>query len=559
MSKKILLTIIFLLAVVAAGIGEALNYDQVFKEWKGATVRDLKDRGNECLEAGRMDSALIYYTMAANKYRPEMPASDKAVCAGAYNNAGYIYFFYRNDYTSSYTSLLKAQEIVEETGIRDILPCVYLNMGNIYISYKDYDASTDLYRKAVRVGVEVRDWQNLLTALCNLVSECIANGTPKDAEKEVRLFRRLDIPHMPMLDYAKAVCDAAEAQMEGDYLQTIRHLQRSKTLVDTPLTPERFLVGADMQVAQLLLQHGEYGKAKAIALRVEHSTRGVALDLQAEACDILSQICASAGQPSASVDWRSKGLQLSDSLFRSQQYGLIHDMKSTYEIKKIDQKMQQAESRRATMQTALAIVALALLVVGLLALLILKKNRKLTRSNRQLFLRNEEVMRLGANERRQREVYERRIAECEQQLSELRKQGGCERGKYQGSTLDDYAKQQLLDRISKVMDEVGVISETDFSVERLARLVESNSKYVSQVINETYGKNFNSLLGEVRVRQACQRLCDEDQYGNLTIEAIAEGLGFKSRSNFVTVFKRVTGLTPSDYKKIGTSEKTDEM
>ena len=116
--------------------------------------------------------------------------------------------------------------------------------------------------------------------------------------------------------------------------------------------------------------------------------------------------------------------------------------------------------------------------------------------------------------------------------------------------MDDAAKQSLLEKISVVMDDVGEISKNEFSVDRLSKLVGSNSHYVSQVINETYGKNFSSVLGEARVRQACKRLGDTAAYGNLTIEAIAGELGFKSRSNFVTVFKKVTGLTPSEYKKI---------
>lgn len=36
-------------------------------------------------------------------------------------------------------------------------------------------------------------------------------------------------------------------------------------------------------------------------------------------------------------------------------------------------------------------------------------------------------------------------------------------------------------------------------------------------------------------------------YGRMTIEAVAQSVGFRSRTNFATVFKKVTGLTPSEY------------
>jgi AraC-like DNA-binding protein len=43
---------------------------------------------------------------------------------------------------------------------------------------------------------------------------------------------------------------------------------------------------------------------------------------------------------------------------------------------------------------------------------------------------------------------------------------------------------------------------------------------------------------------------DTERYGNLTIEAIAANLGFNSRSNFTVTFKRITGISPSDFMKM---------
>ena len=88
----------------------------------------------------------------------------------------------------------------------------------------------------------------------------------------------------------------------------------------------------------------------------------------------------------------------------------------------------------------------------------------------------------------------------------------------------------------------------DFSLDKLTALVGSRSKYVSQIINETYEKNFSAFLAERRIREACQILSDESLMKNYTIEAIAANLGFKSRTNFISVFKRVTGLTPTQFK-----------
>lgn len=116
--------------------------------------------------------------------------------------------------------------------------------------------------------------------------------------------------------------------------------------------------------------------------------------------------------------------------------------------------------------------------------------------------------------------------------------------------VDHVTASLLMERIKCVMDNVEVITNQEFSVKRLSELVGEKYWIVSQVINDRYGNNFNAMLAEYRINEACRRLSDSEHYGQLTIEAIAQSLGFKSRSNFAATFKRITGLTPSEFKKM---------
>jgi AraC-like DNA-binding protein len=131
----------------------------------------------------------------------------------------------------------------------------------------------------------------------------------------------------------------------------------------------------------------------------------------------------------------------------------------------------------------------------------------------------------------------------------LRAEEACrsEQNKYAGSNLMDDDKQQLLKRIENVIETSDEIYSPDFSVERLAVLTDSKYKYVSQVINEYYDQNFNNFINQYRIKEACKRIDNHGQYANMTIEAIANSVGFRSRSAFFTSFKRITGLTPSEY------------
>jgi YesN/AraC family two-component response regulator len=72
----------------------------------------------------------------------------------------------------------------------------------------------------------------------------------------------------------------------------------------------------------------------------------------------------------------------------------------------------------------------------------------------------------------------------------------------------------------------------DFSAIKLAELTESKYNYVSQVINENFGCNFNAVLNEYRIKEACNRMNDISNYGNYTIEAIANSVGYSSTKFF---------------------------
>jgi len=95
----------------------------------------------------------------------------------------------------------------------------------------------------------------------------------------------------------------------------------------------------------------------------------------------------------------------------------------------------------------------------------------------------------------------------------------------------------------------------DFSLDRLAGMIGSNSRYVSEAINDGYGKNFRTFLNEYRVREAMRRLSDSERYGNYTIKAVAESVGFKSQAHFIAVFTKLTGMKPSVYQKISRERK----
>ena len=67
-------------------------------------------------------------------------------------------------------------------------------------------------------------------------------------------------------------------------------------------------------------------------------------------------------------------------------------------------------------------------------------------------------------------------------------------------------------------------------------------------INEVMGQGFFEMLARYRVEEA-KRIIFQDQDAKLTIEDIAEQVGYNSKSSFNTVFKKQTGQTPSEFRR----------
>jgi AraC-like DNA-binding protein len=67
------------------------------------------------------------------------------------------------------------------------------------------------------------------------------------------------------------------------------------------------------------------------------------------------------------------------------------------------------------------------------------------------------------------------------------------------------------------------------------------------VLNETAGTNFYDFINSYRLERVTEYLKDPKKRDQSILE-IAFGAGFNSKSTFNTVFKRKTGMTPTEYR-----------
>jgi AraC-like DNA-binding protein len=114
----------------------------------------------------------------------------------------------------------------------------------------------------------------------------------------------------------------------------------------------------------------------------------------------------------------------------------------------------------------------------------------------------------------------------------------------------NYREQDLLLRFIQLLKEEKIYLKSDITIQDVAQLLDANKYTLSKIINTCFHKSFPALINEYRIKEAINLLSNIRQSSVYTLEAIGEKSGFRSRQVFYMVFKKSTGITPNDFRKM---------
>ena len=350
-----------------------------------------------------------------------------------------------------------------------------------------------------------------------------------DLKKYYVLFSKEIPDSTPDLQYVRLQYLGIQHMQRKEYAKARKYFEQQLQCVTTPWTPERDSLASYVSIATTYEREGLHADAvgyleKALQLTEEKDLS----DLSTAICRQLSELHRLLGNTELADRYHQRYMEMMEKTHASQ---LSHVAELNYirELKKQEEATQELEQRQQLQQIFLLAAIIVIAVIVIAALLLWQKNRQLRERNRSLYEKNVQVMRIEAVEQEQRKAYSK-------------------------SSLNDEQRETLVGRIQEVLANPDIICQQDFTLNKLAKMINSNTTYVSQVINETYGMAFSNLLGSRRIHIACQWMEDPARVGSITIEAIASASGFKSRTAFINAFKRETGLTPSEYIRLAASK-----
>jgi AraC-like DNA-binding protein len=105
---------------------------------------------------------------------------------------------------------------------------------------------------------------------------------------------------------------------------------------------------------------------------------------------------------------------------------------------------------------------------------------------------------------------------------------------------------ELMHRLNLLMDEQKPYLNSDLKVADVARLLGTNSAYISNCINSQKGCSFNQYINAYRIEHAKELF---KQSPDKKVAEIWPASGFSTETSFFRTFKALTGLTPTEWKQ----------
>ena len=103
--------------------------------------------------------------------------------------------------------------------------------------------------------------------------------------------------------------------------------------------------------------------------------------------------------------------------------------------------------------------------------------------------------------------------------------------------------------LQKAMENDKIYLDPNLNLSLMARHTGIAPKTISWVLNQRLQKSFNEFVNHYRV-EAIKTKLQQETANNLTIAGVAMECGFNSQATFQRTFKDLTGMSPSEFRKI---------
>lgn len=530
--------------------------------------------------------AYLYHVMKEYDYNATLDCSkqlyrigkkygdEKNVVYGA-AMAGNSYVFLRNR-DSAYVYLRESVNVGEKIDFQWGLASAYNGMGIYQLNFgdSDYYDALQFFSKSIEAARKGKNEQTYAVALCNIATVYFlrgdADGGLPYVQESYQLGLELDDEY---LKFAGSHMLATMHYIKGNYDKALETITVCEGMVtyDKDASPLK-AVKVFTLYGNILAARGEYTKAeqyfnRALALKndlygdlldytylsygqyfLSRNRYGEALAMFREGVELaalmdnkvylnqyyqmISECYEKLGSYSHALQYYKSYYDLSMNIFSAQKERSVSEMRVQYEVEKKEAEiarnhLQLVQQKRKAQVYGL-ILAMILLALGAAFYYYYRKNK----FYREIFRQSQLAIK----------------ARTKLESQQYNSQSATQSAKYAFSPLSDERGRELFEQLENLMVTKKLYLDGKLTVDELAKEIGSNRSYLSRIINEHSGYNFNNFVNSYRINEAVRILSGPD--GDIPLKALAIELGFNTISTFYSSFQKEIGMTPSRYRKM---------
>ncbi len=537
------------------------------KQLERLTNDELLDMSLRAIDADTLPhEAAGALTIIANRYYENQsdPAAREAAVK-AMRHIGNLYMTHLIDYKQAYKNLLTAKNIAEEDGDQYELAYIYLSMSNLFIvnnnGRKQLVEDSKLYMARSYEAAMNSGNGDILGSLAQNMCMLILDENPHDRELYARMLN--DIRNYPFPEAnkeatsIKKTIDGISTFLAGDAEKAERLLRQSRIPPEGVRYAERWKYTVDNILIEIYWQTEQFDKAIALARQDMTEARdNNHKDYRISYTGKLVNLYYTVGANDSVDKYYSEYLKLKEEFKEEDGYDALESMLFMSQIEEVNQQVAQLSLKHQKDLRTRTIIIAVLIVVLILLLTLLWIHINLQRNHRRLFESHKEMLRRENEYKLMRNKWEEERRELTEKLTATAEAEPTAAEEPQPAAEEcDNDREGLLKVFARILQEMETsdeIYQQGYSLAQLSARLGIPSRTASKAINVCHECNFHQLLNEYRIRKVSQMMADPASE-NLTIESLAESAGFRSRTTFAALFKKCTGLTPSEYWKMARS------
>lgn len=513
------------------------------------------------------DSAMVLYTILSNRFdNVKKNAAEARISIESMTRLGIMYDLYIHNYAKSYAYYNRALHLSEEYGMKENLAHTKICMAGIYMSLStsgkkdEYsEKAIELLKQAYRIAVNIKSWKYALLAANNMMICAYSNNVFDVIRSEMDHMCTLPIPaDNKYYVSTKYFYDSFNALYEKRYEDALRYMnnyRKNNKNADIYVQGNYYSL-----VAETYYLMGKYDLAmknmeqiRKLVTANGNDDKNALMQINMEEAKYYEGM----GDSTRAMECKLRAYELKNSLSEHEGLSSIKQIMFINQLDSATTMVNKLESDKRMHETIIFIVCVVTLILFVMLSIVVILNRRLKENHKKLYQRMVELLH-EEDMRKRNKQKDYPVATADAPAATyvaIAEQENDTRPKYQNNVLTEEQKDIILSKIRDAMGDANMICDENFGIKTLCTAIDEKQSNVSQVINERCGCNFHTLLSEYRIKEACRRIKDSSVVSSLTIEAIANGVGIKSRSHFAIMFKRVVGINPSEYLKIARANK----